>query len=155
MDAGRLGTFMLYIKLFKNHVHGTDTFTLQARRITVHFLLKKNLFIFNSNFKEGEENASIKFKKFGDLSQCNIDQIMEIINEKLTTGLNGVKHLFKSNDLSETGRLNKYLFLFIMLMIVNVKTQWKILSSRESFKAVLNQLCGYISGEAWNKIVNK
>jgi hypothetical protein len=86
----------------------------------VHINLLKHLLIFNSNFKEGEENASIKFKKFGDLSQCNIDQIMEIINEKLTTGLNGVKHLFKSNDLSETGRLNKYLFFVIILMAVNV-----------------------------------
>lgn len=33
-----------------------------------------------------------------------------MIDEKLTTGYHGVKHLFSSNDLSKSGRLTKYFF---------------------------------------------
>lgn len=58
---------------------------------------------------------------------------MELINEKLTTGYHGVRHLFKANDLNETGHL-----------------------SRESFRCILNQLCGYISTDTWqHKIIPK
>jgi len=32
---------------------------------------------------------------------------MDMIDEKLTTGYHGVKHLFSSNDLSKSGRLTK------------------------------------------------
>jgi hypothetical protein len=38
-----------------------------------------------------------------------------MIDEKLTTGYHGVKHLFSSNDLSKSGRLTKYFFSQISL----------------------------------------
>lgn len=34
-------------------------------------------------------------------------KIMNLINEKLSTGYHGVEHLFKSNDIHKDGRLSK------------------------------------------------
>ncbi|CAF0707697.1 unnamed protein product [Brachionus calyciflorus] len=58
--------------------------------------------------------------------------VLDLINEKLNTGYHGVKHMFISNDINKTGRLTK-----------------------ESFKWVINQLCGCLSNDTWNKIVHK
>ena len=54
-----------------------------------------------------------------------------MIDDKLTTGYYGVRHLFLTNNDKE-GRL-----------------------SRESFKCILSQLCGYINSDTWQKIVSK
>ncbi len=58
------------------------------------------------------------------------DELLAMINDKLTTGYYGVKHLFSTNAVD--GRLSK-----------------------ESFKCVLSQLCGYINSETWRKISNR
>lgn len=46
-------------------------------------------------------------KKNGDVAQTNCDQIMSMVDEKLTTGYHGIKHLFNSNDPLKSGRVTK------------------------------------------------
>ncbi|CAF4463526.1 unnamed protein product, partial [Adineta steineri] len=52
-----------------------------------------------------------------------------LIDRKLQTGVHGVRHLFRANDPSRAGKLSK-----------------------EGFRRVLSQLCGYINGEEWGKV---
>ncbi|UJR31026.1 hypothetical protein I4U23_018535 [Adineta vaga] len=56
------------------------------------------------------------------------DEIFQLIDRKLQTGIHGVRHLFRANDPNRAGKL-----------------------SREGFRRVLGQLCGYINNEEWEK----
>jgi hypothetical protein len=42
---------------------------------------------------------------------------MEIIDEKLTTGFHGIKHLFISNDPLKTGKVTKYTHFFLLYFL--------------------------------------
>ncbi|CAF1005358.1 unnamed protein product [Adineta ricciae] len=56
------------------------------------------------------------------------DEIFQLIERKLQTGIHGVRHLFRANDPNRAGKL-----------------------SREGFRRVLGQLCGYINNEEFEK----
>ncbi|CAF3862527.1 unnamed protein product [Rotaria sordida] len=57
------------------------------------------------------------------------DEIFHLINRRLQTGVYGVRHMFRSNDPNQEGKLSK-----------------------EAFRRVLMQLCGYINVEEWEKV---
>ncbi|CAF4274339.1 unnamed protein product [Rotaria sp. Silwood2] len=57
------------------------------------------------------------------------DEIFHLIDRKLQTGVHGVRHMFRSNDPNQEGKLSK-----------------------EAFRRVLLQLCGYINAEEWEKV---
>ncbi|CAF1213655.1 unnamed protein product [Adineta steineri] len=57
------------------------------------------------------------------------NEIFHLIDRKLQTGVHGVRHLFRANDPSRAGKLSK-----------------------EGFRRVLSQLCGYVNGEEWEKV---
>ncbi|CAF3598885.1 unnamed protein product [Rotaria sp. Silwood1] len=57
------------------------------------------------------------------------DEIFHLIDRKLQTGVHGVRHMFRSNDPNQEGKLSK-----------------------EAFRRVLMQLCGYINAEEWEKV---
>ncbi|CAF2265210.1 unnamed protein product [Rotaria magnacalcarata] len=57
------------------------------------------------------------------------NEIFHLIDRKLQTGVHGVRHMFRSNDHNQEGKLSK-----------------------EAFRRVLMQLCGYINVEEWEKV---
>lgn len=46
-------------------------------------------------------------RRRADSLLVNSEQVMELIDEKLTTGYHGVRHLFRANDPGQTGQLSK------------------------------------------------
>ena len=103
--------------------------------------------------KENED--LLKIRKSRDFSKITTEQALEMINEKLTAGYHGVKHLFSSNDLKKTGLLTKLEYSIESLNIHGLIIKYLIIYCREAFRCVLNQLCGYLSNETWNKIVQR
>ncbi|CAF4296416.1 unnamed protein product [Rotaria socialis] len=57
------------------------------------------------------------------------NEIFHLIDRKLQTGVHGVRHMFRSNDHNQEGKLSK-----------------------EAFRRVLMQLCGYINVDEWEKV---
>jgi Ca2+-binding EF-hand superfamily protein len=84
----------------------------------------------NSNTNNNDFNKYNLTRRKQKQTCTNSDELFTMIDEKLTTGYYGVKHLFNTNEVE--GRLSK-----------------------ESFKCVLSQLCGYINNETWQKISSK